>query len=62
VESLGSETLLVLSVAGSGEELMARVGRETALRSGDESMVFVDVSALHLFDPATTKAIEWRPY
>jgi multiple sugar transport system ATP-binding protein len=62
VESLGSETLLVLFVAGSGEELMARVGRETALRSGDESMVFVDVSALHLFDPATTKAIEWRPY
>ncbi len=60
VESLGSETLLVLSVAGSGEELMARVGRETALRSGDESMVFVDVSALHLFDPATTKVIQWR--
>ena len=62
VESLGSETLLVLSVAGSGEELMARVGRETALRSGDESTVFVDVSALHLFDQATTKAIQWRPH
>jgi len=60
VESLGSETLLVLSVAGSGEELMARVGRETALRSGDESTVFVDVSALHLFDQATTKVIQWR--
>ena len=59
VESLGPETLLILSVVGSGEELIARVGRETVLRRGDEATVFVDVNALHLFDPATTKAISW---
>ena len=57
VEPLGAETLLVLSVDGSGDELVARVGRDTALRSGDRHEVALDVAALHIFDPTTTKAI-----
>jgi ABC-type sugar transport system ATPase subunit len=57
VEPLGAETLLVLSLEGSGDELVARVGRDTALRSGDRHEFALDVATLHLFDPATTKAI-----
>ena len=57
VEPLGAETLLVLSLDDSGDELVARVGRDTALRSGDRHEVALDAAALHLFDPATTKAI-----
>jgi len=57
VEPLGAETLLVLSLDDSGDELIARVGRETALRSGDRHEVALDAAALYLFDPATTKAI-----
>ena len=57
VEPLGAETLLVLSLAGSGQELTARVGRSTSLRPGAKSTVALDTGALHLFDPVTTKAI-----
>ena len=57
VEPLGAETLLVLALEGSGEELIARIGRDTALRSGDRFEVALDTSAIHLFDPDTTKAI-----
>ncbi|HSS69245.1 MAG TPA: sn-glycerol-3-phosphate ABC transporter ATP-binding protein UgpC [Casimicrobiaceae bacterium] len=57
VEPLGAETLLVLSIDGSAEELVARVGRDTALRSGDRHEVALDIAALHLFDPVTSKAI-----
>ena len=57
VEPLGAETLLVLSLEDSRDELVARVGRATALRSGDRHEVALDIEALHLFDPATTRAI-----
>ena len=57
VEPLGAETLLVLSLEISGDELVARIGRDTALRSGDRHEVALDAAELHLFDPTTTRAI-----
>jgi multiple sugar transport system ATP-binding protein len=55
VEPLGAETLLVLSL--DGEELIARIGRDTALRSGDTVAIALDAGAIHLFDPATGGAL-----
>ena len=57
VESLGAETLLVMVLDASNEELIARIGRDTTLRSGDRLEVCLDTAAIHLFDPATTEAI-----
>jgi ABC-type sugar transport system ATPase subunit len=57
VEPLGAETLLVLSLDASNEDLIARIGRDTALRSGDRLDIELDTAAIHLFDPVTTKAI-----
>ena len=57
VEPLGAETLLVVALDGSNDELIARVGRDTALRVGDNLDIALDTAAIHLFDPATTKAI-----
>jgi multiple sugar transport system ATP-binding protein len=59
VEPLGAETLLMLSLDGSKEELVARIGRDTALRSGDQTVFFLDTAATHLFDPTTGRAIAW---
>jgi multiple sugar transport system ATP-binding protein len=56
VEPLGAETLLILA-AGSGEEVVARIGRDTTLRAGEAATLFLDTAKLHLFDPATTKAV-----
>jgi len=57
VEPLGAETLIVLSLDASNEELIARLGRDTRLESGDALRIAVDVGEIHLFDPATTRAI-----
>jgi multiple sugar transport system ATP-binding protein len=57
VEPLGAETLLQLRPDGLADELTARVGRESAARVGDRLEVAVDLGALHLFDPETTRAI-----
>jgi len=57
VEPLGAETLLVVSLDASGEELIARIGRDTPLCAGDRFDVALDTAAIHLFDPGTTKAI-----
>ncbi len=57
VEPLGAETLLVLSFGGSDEELIARVGRDTALKNGESASIALDPAAVYLFDPATAKAI-----
>jgi multiple sugar transport system ATP-binding protein len=59
VEPLGAETLLMLSLEGSNEELIARIGRDTTLRSGVQTTVGLDTTALHFFDPETTRAIAW---
>jgi multiple sugar transport system ATP-binding protein len=56
IEPLGAETLLILSRCG-GEELIARVGRSTRLRVRDRTRIAVDTAALHVFDPATGRAI-----
>jgi multiple sugar transport system ATP-binding protein len=57
VEPLGAETLVVVALDPSAEEVIARVGRDTSLRIGDRFDVAMDTSAVHLFDPVTTKAI-----
>ena len=57
VEPLGAETLVVVRLASSGEELIARVGRESRLVAGGTTSVFLDVGQIHLFHPATTTAI-----
>ena len=57
VEPLGAETLVVVALDASNEELIARIGRDTALRSGDRFDIVLDTAAIHLFDSATTKAI-----
>ena len=57
VEPLGAETLLVMALDGSDDDVIARIGRETALRSGSRLDVALDTAAIHLFDPGTTKAI-----
>ena len=57
VEPLGAETLLLVALDVSNDELIARIGRDTALRNGDRLELALDTAAIHLFDPATTKAI-----
>ena len=57
VEPLGAETLLLVALDVSNDELIARIGRATALKSGDRLDIALDIAALHLFDPGTTKAI-----
>ena len=47
----------MVSLDGSDTELIARIGRDTALRSGDRVELALDTAAIHLFDPATTRAI-----
>jgi len=57
VEPLGAETLLVLTLEGAGADIIARVGRETRLRTGDAATILLDAAAVQLFDPATTRAV-----
>jgi multiple sugar transport system ATP-binding protein len=61
VEPLGAETLLMLAVGTPGEEITARIGRDTMLRHGEDARLFLDRTAIHLFDPVTTKAIARSP-
>jgi len=57
VEPLGAETLLLVALDVSKDELIARIGRETTLKTGDRLDIALDTAAIHLFDPGTTKAI-----
>jgi multiple sugar transport system ATP-binding protein len=57
VEPLGAETLVMLRLADSGTELIARLGRQSSLVAGVTTTVFLDLGEVHLFDPATTDAI-----
>ena len=57
VEPLGAETLLVLSLEGSHQELTARVGRSTRLRAGAATRIALDPDVVHLFDPASGRVI-----
>ncbi|HTS91205.1 MAG TPA: sn-glycerol-3-phosphate ABC transporter ATP-binding protein UgpC [Stellaceae bacterium] len=57
VEPLGAETLILLAIDGTSEEVTARIGRDTALQPGARTSVSLDRSAIQLFDPATTRVI-----
>ncbi|HUN45678.1 MAG TPA: ATP-binding cassette domain-containing protein [Stellaceae bacterium] len=57
VEPLGAETLLLLSLEGVGEDVIARSGRETRLRPGERATILLDSAAAHLFDATTTRAV-----
>jgi multiple sugar transport system ATP-binding protein len=57
VEPLGAETLLVLTMDGAAEEIIARIGRETRLRPDDRATLLIDAAAIQLFDAVTTRAI-----
>ena len=57
VEPLGAETLLVLNAPGVGNDLIARLGREVTVRTGEVLDVHLDLEAIHLFDPDTTKML-----
>ena len=54
VEPLGAETILVLAPDGLGEEILARVGPEVALRPGERVALELNLRAAHLFDPRST--------
>jgi len=57
VEPLGAETLIAVSIDGVADDVMVRGGRETRLRTGQSATIMLDVSAVHLFDPETTRVI-----
>jgi len=57
VEPLGAETILLLA-APSGDEILARVGRETMLRPGEVCEVFLDLASAYLFEPASGNALK----
>jgi multiple sugar transport system ATP-binding protein len=57
VEPLGAETILVLELEGSGEEIVARVGRSSATAAGARIDIRLDRAEIHVFDPTTSKAI-----
>lgn len=57
VEPLGAETLVAVSIESVADDVMMRGGRETRLRPGQAATIVLDTSALHLFDPVTTRVI-----
>ncbi|HEY6336739.1 MAG TPA: ABC transporter ATP-binding protein [Alphaproteobacteria bacterium] len=57
VEPLGAETLLLLTLGETAQELTARVGRETTLRPGERATIALDTGAIKLFDTVTNRAI-----
>ena len=56
VEPLGAETLLMLATEG-GEEIIARVGRDSTSLPGRSVSFLLDTGAIHLFDPVSGRAI-----
>jgi multiple sugar transport system ATP-binding protein len=59
IEPLGAETILLMALEGSGEEVVARIGRDTVLSAGAKTDILLDPAGLHLFDSITTNAITW---
>jgi multiple sugar transport system ATP-binding protein len=59
-EPLGAETLVVLSLPGQTEDIVARLGRDTTLRYGDEARVVLDAAEMHLFDPKSGAGLSGR--
>jgi multiple sugar transport system ATP-binding protein len=57
VEPLGAETLVVAALSGHREEVIARVGRDSALVPGMDSLLWLDGGAVHVFDPGGNAAL-----
>jgi multiple sugar transport system ATP-binding protein len=57
IEPLGAETILLMALEGSGEEIVARIGRDTMLSPGAKMDILLDPTGVHLFDKTTTNAI-----
>lgn len=57
IEPLGAETLVGLAIGGEPTEIVARFGRDTRFRIGEQATVLLDARAVHLFDPESTRAI-----
>jgi ABC-type sugar transport system ATPase subunit len=57
VEALGPETVVKLSLPGSGEEIAARVNIAGSYSAGDAIELHYDARQIQLFDPATTRRI-----
>ena len=55
VEPLGSDTLVFFDVGG--REMVSRVPPEAVRRSGDRLWLKPDALRMHLFDPATERAL-----
>jgi multiple sugar transport system ATP-binding protein len=55
VEPLGSDTLVFFELGG--HEMVSRVPPEAARRAGDRLRLSVDLSRMHLFDPATGRSL-----
>ena len=57
VEPLGAETLLLLHLDGVAQNVTARVGRDSRVRPADRIGITLDLTAIQLFDPDTTKVL-----
>jgi multiple sugar transport system ATP-binding protein len=57
IEPLGAETILLLTAGERNHELLARVGRETAFRIGEQTDIAIDLATVHLFDIETGSAV-----
>ena len=57
VEPLGAETLVVVSLPGIKEEVVARMGRDTTARVGEFITLHLDVASARIFDKDTTLAL-----
>jgi multiple sugar transport system ATP-binding protein len=55
IEPLGAETLVLVTV--NGFEITARLGRDFSARIGESITLHFDPTAVHLFDPASGRAI-----
>ncbi|MGE3856153.1 MAG: ABC transporter ATP-binding protein [Dehalococcoidia bacterium] len=60
VERLGNETFLHLR--RDGQRLLARVDPASAARAGAPASIAIDVTKLHVFDPATGRAVVRGPH
>jgi ABC-type sugar transport system ATPase subunit len=56
IEALGPEVILIAALPG-GPEIAARMTRDFTAPIGSTQRLQLDPAAIHLFDPATTKAI-----
>jgi multiple sugar transport system ATP-binding protein len=57
VEPLGAETLVYLRLEGVAEEVVARVGRDSRARVGDQLAMTIDLRATHVFDADSTRSL-----